>query len=239
MAVLSPNPDGDRRGDEARRSLLAAALDEFSHRGLEDATTREIARKSGQNIASISYHFGSKEGLYAAVADAIVARMLGFLGPLLDRMEILGRDPTASPAACIAGLEMLLRGLCQAMTREETRTFSRIIIREQIDPTAAFDTLYAQGIGRMHRTITTLAARVVGDDPQSTEAAIRAHALIGSVLGFRVAQETILRRAGWKSIGPKEGAAIGDTIALHTEVLLRGLRAARRRRDSSTSGGQR
>ncbi|MGI9024007.1 MAG: transcriptional regulator CecR [Burkholderiaceae bacterium] len=238
-ATPAIGPAGDRRGDEARRSLLAAALDEFSHRGLEDATTREIARKSGQNIAAIAYHFGSKEGLYIAVADAIAARMRAMLGPELERMEALSRDPSSSSAACLEGVKTLLRGMCHAMTMEETRAFSRIIIREQIDPTAAFDTLYRNSIGRMHMTVTILAARVVGDDPQSTAAVIRAHALVGSVLGFRVARETILRRAGWKTIGPGETASICDAITEQADVLLRGLRAARRRTSSSSSRGQR
>jgi AcrR family transcriptional regulator len=230
---------GERRGDEARRALLAAALDEFAHRGPEDATTREIARKSGQNIAAIAYHFGSKQGLYVAVAEAIVARMLTLLEPALNRMEAIARDPAASPAICLDGLKTLVRGLCHAMTMEETRAISRIVIREQLDPTSAFDVIYQYGIGRMHKALTALAARYVGDDAQSTGAVIRAHTLLGSVIGFRVAQETILRRAGWKTIGPAESAAIADTLAEHVEILLRGLRTARRRRTPSTSRGHR
>lgn len=55
------------RGDHTKQRLLQAALEVFGEFGLQAATTRDIARHAGQNIAAITYHFHSKEGLYRAV----------------------------------------------------------------------------------------------------------------------------------------------------------------------------
>ena len=54
-------------GFEARNRLLDAALTLFAEKGFAKTSTREIALAAQVNIASISYYFGDKAGLYRAV----------------------------------------------------------------------------------------------------------------------------------------------------------------------------
>ncbi len=54
-------------GIEARNRLLDAALTLFAEKGYAKTSTREIALAAQVNIASISYYFGDKAGLYKAV----------------------------------------------------------------------------------------------------------------------------------------------------------------------------
>lgn len=54
-------------GLEARNRLLDAALALFAEKGFTKTSTREIAQAAQVNIASISYYFGDKAGLYRAV----------------------------------------------------------------------------------------------------------------------------------------------------------------------------
>ena len=54
-------------GFEARNRLLDAALALFAEKGFAKTSTREIALAAQVNIASISYYFGDKQGLYKAV----------------------------------------------------------------------------------------------------------------------------------------------------------------------------
>jgi AcrR family transcriptional regulator len=56
--------------ERTRAALLAAALEEFSRRGFAGATVREIAARAGVSKDLIAYHFGSKQGLLAAVEEA-------------------------------------------------------------------------------------------------------------------------------------------------------------------------
>lgn len=59
------NPAMTIKGEQAKKQLIAAALAQFGEYGM-NATTREIAAQAGQNIAAITYYFGSKEDLYLA-----------------------------------------------------------------------------------------------------------------------------------------------------------------------------
>ena len=65
----SDSPGRKQRSDgaEARERLLHTALRLFAEKGFSKTSTREIAQAAGANIASISYYFGDKAGLYRAV----------------------------------------------------------------------------------------------------------------------------------------------------------------------------
>ncbi|MDG4869780.1 TetR family transcriptional regulator, partial [Guyparkeria sp. 1SP6A2] len=52
--------------------LIRAAIALFGTAGFGATSTRAIAARAGTNISSISYHFGGKDGLRLACADALV-----------------------------------------------------------------------------------------------------------------------------------------------------------------------
>lgn len=60
-------PDRRRDPERTRAQILDAALQEFGERGYAGARTAAIAGRAGVNQQLISYHFGGKAGLYAAV----------------------------------------------------------------------------------------------------------------------------------------------------------------------------
>ena len=53
--------------DETRQRILEAALQLFSERGYDGATTRAIASLAGVNEVTLFRHFGSKKSLFQAV----------------------------------------------------------------------------------------------------------------------------------------------------------------------------
>lgn len=55
--------------DQTRERILAAALDLFSERSFEGATTREIAASAGVTQPLLNYHFRSKDELWRAAVD--------------------------------------------------------------------------------------------------------------------------------------------------------------------------
>lgn len=73
MAARDTSPD-EKAG--ARERLLEAAGQVFAEQGFEAATGKEIAERAGVNAAGVNYHFGSLEGLYAAVLAAARDRLV-------------------------------------------------------------------------------------------------------------------------------------------------------------------
>ena len=64
MAKRFENNEGD-----GRARLIEAALRLFAERGFDGVTVRDLATASGVSVGLINHHFGSKEGLRAAVDD--------------------------------------------------------------------------------------------------------------------------------------------------------------------------
>ena len=59
----------DGNPEETRQEILRAAGEAFAARGFVGATTRAVAARAGVNVATLHYHFGSKDGLYRAVLE--------------------------------------------------------------------------------------------------------------------------------------------------------------------------
>src|ERR1700745_3507087 len=56
---------------QARERLLAAAVDQAMRGGIADQSLRELAAAIGTSHRMLLYHFGSREGLLAAVTLAV------------------------------------------------------------------------------------------------------------------------------------------------------------------------
>ena len=69
MVVKAPDPN--RRADRTRKTILRAAVREFSAHGLAGARTDAIAEAAKVNKALLYYYFKSKRGLYAAAIDEV------------------------------------------------------------------------------------------------------------------------------------------------------------------------
>jgi len=68
------------------RALIAAGRRLFAARGFDGASVRAITQAAGANLGAITYHFGSKRDLYAAVLQE-------GLRPLADRIVAAGDGP--------------------------------------------------------------------------------------------------------------------------------------------------
>ncbi len=57
------------RETDSRTAILDAAEDLFSQHGFGAVALREIARAAGLNVGSLTYHFGDKAGILAAIYE--------------------------------------------------------------------------------------------------------------------------------------------------------------------------
>lgn len=206
--------------------LLDAAIDQFGRHGLDGASTRAIAAAAGTAMSSITYHFGGKDGLYQATARHITAQIAARMeAPLAEAIRLATATPDTDGA--IAAMLATLDGFAQIMTSAESAPWARFVVREQMDPTAAFDILYAEMMDGMAVHATGLILRIAGGRISEAEARVKALAIFGQVLMFRVARATVLRLTGWADITGPESQEIRATLRAHTLAILEALRGDR------------
>ncbi|EKN6255705.1 transcriptional regulator [Yersinia enterocolitica] len=224
---LTPAIPVTSRGEQARQQLIQAATELFGEQGLKGATTREIAQRAGQNIAAITYYFNSKEGLYLAVAQQIADFIQQAFAPLALEIDQFLRLPSQeqSPGQQLHYIRRGLLEFSHLMTQPETLNISKIMAREQLSPTDAYPLIHAQAISPLHQKMNLLLATFIGADASATKTILHTHALIGEVLAFCMARETIRRQAGWLEIGEPESEMINQVVIEHINLLLYGLRA--------------
>ena len=123
---------------DTRERLIDAAEELISQKGYARTSLREITSLANANLASVNYHFGSKEG----VAEAVLKRHLEPLNQ--ERMELLqaeldaaeaeGRNP--DPRTLLHALYMPI--LVHASHGRRGGFFLRIFARLVTDPSSVF-----------------------------------------------------------------------------------------------------
>ena len=219
---LAPN---GKRSDHSRAQLLGAALKCFSKDGLEGASIRDIAELAGQNIASISYHFGSKENLYHAVLTETMRLIRGPAEEVMQEISRLEASGRMTPAEAIRLLQRFFGTVFRALIADEQGVLiAPLLVREQTRPTPTFDLLYEQGIRRIHEMLSRLvgiATNVPADSPRTI---VRAHSLLGQFKILITGRETLLRRMGWKNLKGKNAGMVIAVIEDNISALLNAVR---------------
>lgn len=121
------------KGEQAKNQLIAAALAQFGEYGLH-ATTRDIAALAGQNIAAITYYFGSKEDLYLACADWIADFIGTQFQPHVEEATALLGEPSPDRAAVRELILTACHNMIRLLTHDDTLNLSKFISREQLSP---------------------------------------------------------------------------------------------------------
>jgi AcrR family transcriptional regulator len=210
--------------DATRDALLRAATEVFGEHGFHAASTREIAERSGVNLALIAYHFGGKQGLYLAVFDHIAEQLGARIGPRIEAIRgslaAGGNDLAQRRERAFAALMGLIEAMLELLTEERSAAWSRLILREQQAPTEAFERLYAGFMSKLLGLLGELVAVLRGPmtDAQARLAAI---GVFSQVLVFRTAHAGVLRHLGWTSIGSAERAQIRDQLEQVLSAWLR------------------
>ena len=215
-------PDSDAG---TREALIRAGLDLFGRHGYEASSIREIAQAAGVNSAGIAYHFGGKDGLRQACAEAVVATM---------KQRVFGAAATMPPLDGLApemAVELLLgivgRVTAFAAQAPESETIARFVIREMMEPTAAFEALYEGLVGPVHGQVCRLWAAATGMEPEAQETRLAVFATIGQVIYFRLARPAVMRRMGWSTIDTAQSEAIADVIRANVRASIASMRENR------------
>jgi len=210
------------RGDQTRDALVDAAIEIFGRDGYRAASTRSIADAAGVNQALIGYHFGGKPGLYLAAFERITTAVEHHLLPVTQPIEDEFHRGEVDRERAVGYVLTMIDAIVATFSLHESEAWARLILREQQNPSEAFDRLYDRVLGRHLRLMTGLIASVRALEPQSIEARLLSQTVIGQGLVFRSARATVLRHLGWRELGADEIATIQAVIRRNVTAMLTG-----------------
>jgi AcrR family transcriptional regulator len=102
--TTEPRPDRRKlKGAASRARILEAATELFATRGYAATGLQEICRRAGIEKAALYWHFGSKEGLLAAVVDHMDAEFVEHVAKRVSQ----GTSPDERLDVFVDGLKRL------------------------------------------------------------------------------------------------------------------------------------
>ncbi len=205
----------------ARDRLLETAIDIFGRHGFEAATTRMIVKEAGVNISAIPYYFGGKQGLYQAAVAHIVERIKKESGGLV---EMIANTPSFTGESGRQKARELTRALVERFIgfiagTEQGPRFAKIILREQMYPSQAYPMIFEGFMKPILNSFATLIMAVTGE-PSPRRAKLRAAAVMGQLVIFRVGRETVVRALDLEGYSASEVEEIKEVVVAHTMAIL-------------------
>jgi AcrR family transcriptional regulator len=210
--------------------IVKAALEVFASKGYEGASTREICRLAGVNVAAIHYYFGDKASLYREVF-----RIPEQLGQWPAQLA----DPTAPLRDAMVALFRHI--MAYIVAPQQVQQLRLVLLREELQPSGVLNG-QLDGPQRLHDQMLVLLCRAVGIDAPDTAL----HHLAFSIGGLALV--LFVQRTAVDQIAPEllaTEAALEATIQrmadhgvvlVEAEALRRGTRVRRsnERAESST-----
>jgi AcrR family transcriptional regulator len=150
----APRTPAREDGAQTKQQLLEVAGRVFAERGYVRATSKEICELAQANIAAVNYHFGGKDGLYAAVLEEAHARLVS-----IDSVT----EITQSKASGEDKLRLLLRKIVEEVARRATGAWElRVLSRELLAPTPLMDGMMRNQVMPKAKMVTAMIADMLG-----------------------------------------------------------------------------
>lgn len=185
--------------EETRKRLIRAGLKHFGLTGFEATPLRRIVGEAGQNVASVKYHFGSKDGLFDACVLA-AAQRLGREGPgaVIDPAWAVRppNEPDAARRIIRQVIDASLRHAMRPELSDEIRFLQREIITGSRGTDVFFDAVLADHISILASLVA--AAENCADD--MAHARLRAVSIILETMAILTAPHIVLRALGWSDL---------------------------------------
>jgi AcrR family transcriptional regulator len=155
-AATQPKRASRPDGAATRQHLLETAGRVFAERGFADATSKEICERAGTPMASVNYHFGSREALYeAALVEA--------------HRQVVGLDELAALAAGVNDPRDQLRAVLSRFVGLSTNAGTpwgfMLMLREVLSPSKAIPALIEKAVRPKAAFLLKIIGGVLGLDP--------------------------------------------------------------------------
>ncbi|WP_018987079.1 CerR family C-terminal domain-containing protein [Methylophilus methylotrophus] len=208
---------------DTKTKLLNVGLELIGQNGIEGTSLREISLKSGQNLASISYHYGDKLGLYSAIIQHVSNEYKSILDALSTEIDERLNLAAFEPEEVINYIKRLLQTLVETSLSKESAFSSgiNILLREQIHPTDVFPIVYLNTYLPIQRLIGKLLSVLFKKDPNHQEVVLFSYTLLALSMFYRTNKYNIHKAMGDTSLSKSDTEKIILMVLSQAEVILR------------------
>jgi len=144
-------------GAATRQHLLDIAGQVFAARGFADATSKEICERAGTPMASVNYHFGSREALYEAALVEAHRQVVS-----LDELSAL----TEGPGDARDKLRAVISRFVGLSTSSGAPWGFMLMLREVLSPSPAIPALIEKAVRPKATVLLGLIGEVLQLNPQ-------------------------------------------------------------------------
>ncbi len=178
---------------DTKERILDAAERIFAKHGFDACSIREITAEACVNLASVHYHFGSKEGLIKAVWERCVGPITEKRLEMLDAVEAAAGD---NPPSLHAIFEALIRPrLCENLDPEQSEISRRLTCRMFAEP--SMHPIIADVFKGFSERFTSIMRRALPDLPPE-DLTWKIHLAMGTVdsIGLPERLDAIAKKLG-------------------------------------------
>ena len=172
------------RSLETEKRLLEAAGEIFAKYGYRGATVRQICEKAGANLAAVNYHFGDKERLYMAVLRSVPSAQAKKYPPNVDSAE------AGSEQKLCAYIRSLLN---RVFDEGRPGWHTKILTREIVEPTRAFDALVEETARPLHNELSSIVRELLGPAASDESVHLCTLSIISQCVYYHNARTVITR----------------------------------------------
>jgi TetR/AcrR family transcriptional regulator, regulator of cefoperazone and chloramphenicol sensitivity len=204
-------------------AILYAALKLFAEQGFKKTSIRDIAKHSASNIASISYYFGGKQGLYRAA----FTEPLETCGPhgaeqgaMAATLQKIASYEGKAEFALIEVFKIFYTTFLAPLTLgEEMKHVMKLHFREMLEPTGLWNEMIEREIEPEHQMMVKVLLKELHLKRVDIDVQRLALTLIGMAVHYFVAQDVVAKiapavTADAKAIDELAGRLAGYAVAM-------------------------
>jgi AcrR family transcriptional regulator len=165
--------------EKTKKCILDAAERLFARRGFHNTSLRDITSEAGVNIASVNYHFGTREAL---IREVVLRRLKPINRERMRLLESMRQDAAQDPGrlSVRAVLQAFLEPSVNFLNSEPAASdFVRIMGQGMADPDETIRKLFMEQVRPVFRIMTELLSESLPDVPLSA-IHVRLHCFIGA-----------------------------------------------------------
>ena len=209
---------------DSRERILEAAGEVFAECGFRSATVRRICQRAGVNIAAVNYYFGGKEKLYSEVLRYWSEYALKKYPLLLGLAE---------EAPVEEQLKAFVRSLLfRLLDKGKPAWFGKLMAREMIEPTRAFERLVKEVVRPRDRILASIIQKKIGTSVDKEGIRLFSASIIGQCIYYYNARAIIER------LHRRDVSRAGEIERIADHIVQFSLRGLEHYSEHSGDGGK-